>query len=167
MTPEQKQQHLECAEELLKEQNFGAAVIAGAITTLLGSGIYAVVALLAGGQSISVILIAIGAAIGFVIQFLGRGITTQFTLVAAVFGLASYPLSRLCTIALYTQKVERISLVELFSSERLAAMWSWVFSGLRLTDLLFWILAVAAAAYFAKRRLSRDEDAAIYTFVHR
>ena len=167
MKPEEKQRHLELAEELLKEQNFGAAVISGAIATVIGGGIYAVAALLAGGQSVSVLVIVIGAAIGFIMQYLGRGITTQFSLAAAAFGLVSYPLARLCTIALYTTKAEHISLFELFSSERLIAMWAWVFSGIRLVDLIFWIAAVGLAAYFSRRRLSRDEDEAIYTFVHR
>lgn len=167
MKPEERQRQLELAEQLLKEQNFGAAVIAGAIATVLGSGFYAVAALLAGGPSVSVLVIAIGAAVGFMMQFLGRGITTHFSLAAAAFGLVSYPLARLCTIALYTSKAEGISIFELFSSERLFAMWTWVLSGVRLVDVIFWIAAVGTAAYFSKRRLSRDEDEAIYTFVHR
>lgn len=167
MKPEEKQRHLELAEELLKEQNFGAAAVSGAIATVLGGGIYAVAAFIAGGQSVSVLVIAIGAAIGLVMQYLGRGITAQFSLAAAAFGFVSYPLARMCTIALYTSKVEQLPLVELFSSERLIAMWAWVLSGIRLVDVVFWVAAMGTAAYLSRRRLTRDEDEAIYTFVHR
>lgn len=167
MKEEKRQRQLELAEELLKEQNLGAAVVAGAIATILGCGVYSVAALLAGGQSVSVLVIAIGAAVGIIMQYLGRGITAHFSLAAAAFGIASYPLARLCTIALYTSKAERISIFELLNDERLFAMWAWVFTGIRLIDLIFWVAAAGTAAYLSRRRLSRDEDEAIYTFVHR
>lgn len=163
MDLEEKQLNYERAEELMEEQNFGVAVVSGTITMLLGSGIYAVAALAAGGPSISVMIVAVGAAIGLAMQNLGRGITTNFAVAASVLAMISYPVAKLFTIALYTAKMEQLSTMELLSSERISAMWEWVLSGFRLLDLIFWITAIGAASFFSKRRLSREEGLAIHT----
>lgn len=167
MKPEEKQRNIELAEALLKEQALGVAMVSGVITMILGSGIYAVVALVVGGDSVSVLVIAIGAAIGLSMQYLGRGITTDFTVVASLIAALSYPVAKFFTIALYTVKLDRIPVTDLFNSGRMVSLVNWVLSGLGLVDLIFWLGAIIAAAFLAKRRLSIDEGQAIRTYERR
>ena len=85
MDQEEKQRNYELAEKLLSEQNFGPAVIAGAVAMILAAGIYGVMA--SGGVSYSFMAAGIGIAIAFTMRFLGRGIATKFALVASVYAI--------------------------------------------------------------------------------
>ncbi|HNP64377.1 MAG TPA: hypothetical protein PKH39_10630 [Woeseiaceae bacterium] len=167
MEQDEKQRNYALAEELLDEQAMVAAMVSGFITMILGSGIYAVTALVVGGDSVSVLVIGIGAAIGLSMQYLGRGITTDFTVVASLLAALSYPVAKFFTIALYTVKLERIPVTDLFNVNRIMSMVNWVLSGLRLVDLLFCLGAIGAAAFLSKRRLSHDEGQAIRTYERR
>ena len=167
MDQEEKQLNYERAEKLYGEQNLGAALVSGTITMILGSGLYAVAALAAGGPSISVLIIGIGAAIGLAMQFLGRGIDTKFAVAASVLAMISYPVAKLFTIALYTAKVEQLSAMELLTGKQIGAMWGWFLSGVRLLDLIFLVAAIGTASFLSKRRLSREEGLAIHTYERR
>jgi len=164
MESEEKQRNYERAEGLLKEQHFGVAVLSGTITMILGSGLYAASALAVGGPSVSVMVVGIGAAIGLTMQYLGRGITARFVVAASFIAMIGFLVAKLFTIALYTVKSEHISPLDLLSTERVRAMWDWVLSGLHLLDLIFWIAAIGAAAFFSRRRLSHEEGLAMYTY---
>ncbi len=131
---------------------------------ILGSGVYAVAAVLADGSSITVLVVAIGAIIGLTIQFLGRGVSTAFVVLGALLGLLSFVVAKLFTIALYTVRVDQLSMSQLLSIDQLAPMWGWIFSGIRLVDLIFWLGAVLAAALLSKRRLSVEEDWAYFNY---
>lgn len=162
-----KHQQYELAEKLYQQQNFMAAVIAGVVTMLLGCGIYAVVAIALEGQSVSVVYIVIGALIGLAMQFLGRGVTGKFTLAAALIAFAGYPAARFVTIALYTRTTGLVSPVGILDGSRTVQMGGWALAGIDLLNAIFWLVAIGTAAFFAKRRLSRDEDFAMHAYRHR
>ncbi len=46
-------------------------------------------------------------------------------------------------------------------------MWQWFVSGIRLRDVVFVICAAGIAAYLAKRRLTREEGLAMFTYENR
>ena len=164
MKEEERQQQFELAETLLSEQNFVAAIISGAIATVLAAGIYAVMTAFSGGTSYSFMAAGIGAAIGFTMQFLGRGIDGKFAVVASVYAVLGCVLGNLLAVVLMISKADQVSPLTVISSIPTGELLGWVFADLQLMDLVFWMAAVAGAAYFVKRRLSREEGFALYTY---
>ncbi len=60
----------------------------------------------------------------------------------------------------------QIPVIEILSSIPAKSIGQFILSDLSLIDLMFWIVAVSAAAWFAKRRLTRQEGLAIFTLRH-
>lgn len=162
-----KKEQYKLAEKLYQEQNFIAAVIAGGVAMILGCGIYAVIAITLEPESVSVVYIVIGALIGVAMQFLGRGVSGKFALAAALIAFVGYPAARFVTIALFERTTGLDSPVGILDGSRTGSMVDWVFSGIGLINAIFWLFAIGTAAYFSKRRLSRDEDFAIHAYRHR
>jgi dipeptide/tripeptide permease len=86
MDQEEKQRNYEKAEILLSEQNFAAAVIAGAVATVLAAAIYGIV-VARWSFSYGFAAAGIGIAIGISMQYLGRGIEMKFAVAAAAYTL--------------------------------------------------------------------------------
>ncbi|MDZ7643008.1 MAG: hypothetical protein U5K76_01485 [Woeseiaceae bacterium] len=82
-----KQRNYEKAKTLLSEQNFVAAVIAGAVATVLAAVIYSIV-VARWSFSYGFAAAGIGIAIGISMQYLGRGIEMRFAVAAAVYTIA-------------------------------------------------------------------------------
>ena len=74
MHDEEKQKNHELAEKLISEQNFAAAVIAGAIASLLAAVAYGII-VEAWPFSYGFAAAGVGIVIGFSMGFLGRGIS--------------------------------------------------------------------------------------------
>ena len=74
MDDEEKQKNFELAEQLMSEQNFTAAMIAGAIAMLLAAVAYGIV-VEAWLYSYGFAAAGVGIVIGFFMGFLGRGIS--------------------------------------------------------------------------------------------
>ena len=79
-----KQRNYELAEKLLSEQNFVAAVIVGAVATLLAATIYGIV-VAKWNFSYGFAAAGIGIVVGISMQYLGRGIEMKFTVAASVY----------------------------------------------------------------------------------
>ena len=60
----------------------------------------------------------------------------------------------------------QFSVAEILMVLTTPAIVDFVFAGLGLIDLAFWILAISAAGYLARRRLTRPEQLAMFTWVH-
>ncbi len=82
MDQEEKQRNYDIAEVLLSEQNFAAAVIVGAVATVLAAAIYGIV-VARWDFSYGFAAVGIGIAVGISMQYLGRGIDTKFAVAAA------------------------------------------------------------------------------------
>jgi dipeptide/tripeptide permease len=98
MHDDEKQKNYELAEKLISEQNFAAAVIAGAIAMLLAAVAYGIV-VERWPTTYGFAAAGVGTVVGFFMGFLGRGISAKFSVVAAVF-LAKRALSRSERLAL-------------------------------------------------------------------
>jgi phosphate/sulfate permease len=166
MTPEQKEQNYERAKVLLSEQNYQAALISGLIATILAAGIYAVIAVVAG-YSVSYMAIALGAFVGFTIQFLGRGIESRYAVLASILAVFGCVLGNFFAGLILLARNYGESASDIASQITFQSLVDSTVSGFRPLTILFWLLAVAAASYFAKRRLSREDGLAIYTYEHR
>jgi hypothetical protein len=154
MKDEEKQKNYELAEKLISEQNFTAAVIAGAIAMLLAAVAYGIV-VEAWPISYGFAAVGVGVVIGFFMGFLGRGISMKFSVVAAVYTVAG------CVLGNLFVRIVAASPIDVIQSSSLSLLAQWSVSGLSFIHLVFWFVAVFAAVFLAKRPLSRDQRLAI------
>jgi hypothetical protein len=166
MKPEDKERNYERARVLLSEQNFQAAVISGSIATILAAGIYAAIIVVAG-YSVSFMAIALGAIVGLTIQFLGRGIESKFVILASVLAVIGCILGNFFAGLILFARQFGESASEIAARVTLDSIIEFTAATFNPADLVYWLIAVAAASYFAKRPLSRADGLAIYTYENR
>ena len=121
------------AGKLIAEQNFAAAVVAGAIAMLLAA-------------------VAYGLAV-HVCPF-SYGFAAAYTVVGCVFG-------NLFVKIMDAAQATAASPIDVIRGQSLSALGQWLVSGISLVHLVFWFVAVVAAAFLARRSLSRGERLAI------
>jgi len=155
----EKQENYELADKLISEQNFAAAVIVGAVATLLAAVAYGIVV---GTWPISYGFAAagIGVVIGISMQFLGRGISMKFVAVATVYTIAGCLLGNLIRVIMEQVRGTGTSPIDLVRNNSLSTLAEWSVSDVS-GDLIYWFVAVVAAAFLAKRPLSRAQRLAI------
>lgn len=160
MHDEEKQKNYELAEKLISEQNFAAAIIAGAIAMLLAAVAYGLV-VEAWSFTYGFAAAGVGIVIGFFMGFLGRGVSMKFSVVAAVYTIVGCVLGNLFAKIMNLAQATAASPIDVIQSNSLSALAQWSVSGLSLIHLVFWFVAVVAAVFLAKRPLSRAQKLAI------
>lgn len=163
MNHEEKQQNYDLAERLLSEQNFAAAVVAGAVATVLAAAIYGVITAITG-FAYSFTAAGIGVVIGLTMQFIGRGIAMKFALVAGIYAFAGCMLGNLFTAVMQVARASGNSPIDVLLDSSGPALADWLMHGVGFVDLVFWMVAVGCAVFFVKRPLSRREGLAIHTY---
>lgn len=131
MDDAEKRKHYERAEQLLAEQNFVAAVIAGAVATAIAAFAFVIVVArwpIAYGFA----AVSVGIIIGVAMQFVGRGIAVKFFVAATVYTLIGCALGNL-----------------------------FVGMSVSGVHFIYWFVAVFAAVFFARRALSRADRLAL------
>jgi hypothetical protein len=157
---EEKQKNYELAEKLISEQNFAAAVIAGAIATLVSAIAYGII-VKAWPVAYGFAAAGVGTVIGFFMGFLGRGISMKFSVAAAVYTIAGCILGNLFVEILNQAQGTASSPIDVLRDNSLSVLARWSVSGLSLIYLVYWFVAVIAAVFLAKRALSRSERLAL------
>lgn len=160
MQDEEKQQHYATAEKLLSGQNFMAAVVAGAIATLLAAAAFGIVASI-WVYSYGFAAAGVGIVIGATIGFLGRGIETKFGVLAAAYTITGCLLGNLFRVIMEVAKPAAVSPAEVLQDESLTALLARSLSLFSLGDLVYLLIAVFAAVFLAKRSLSRSDRLAL------
>lgn len=160
MPDDKKTKNYELAEKLMSEQNFAAAVIAGAIAMLLAAVAYGIV-VEAWPFSYGFAAAGVGIVIGFFMGFLGRGISMKFSVVAAIYTIVGCVLGNLFVKIMNSSQATAASPIDVIQSNSLSVLAQWSVSGLSLIHLVFWFVAVVAAVFLAKRPLSRAQRLAI------
>jgi len=157
---DEKQENYELAEKLISEQNFAAAVIAGAVATILASFAY--------GMTVAVWPIAygfaaagVGIVIGFAMGFLGRGITKKFAIAAALFTFVGCVLGNVFRVVINLARSTGASPIDIFRDTSFTALAEKTFSNVFSIALLYWFVAVVAAVFLSRRALSRSDRLAI------
>ena len=151
MDQEEKQRNYDRAEVLLSEQNFAAAIIVGAVATVLAAAIYGIV-VARWDFSYGFAAVGIGIAVGISMQYLGRGIDTKFAVAAAVYTIAGCLLGNVFRV---------VSPLDVFRSDEFLLIAERSVSYVSFVDLVFWFVAVWFAVFLVKRPLSRSERLAI------
>ena len=151
MDQEEKQRNYAIAEVLLSEQNFVAAVIVGAVATVLAAAIYGIV-VARWSYSYGFAAAGIGIAVGIAMQYLGRGIEKKFALAASLYTIAGCLLGNVFRV---------VSPLDVFGSNDFSLIATRLFSSISFVDLVFWFVAVWLAVFLVERPLSRSEKLAI------
>jgi dipeptide/tripeptide permease len=160
MDDEEKQKNYELADRLLSEQNFPAAVISGAVATLLAAAAYGII-VATRPSSNGFAAAGIGIVIGLSMQFLGRGISMKFASVATVYAITGCVLGNLFRVILELARASAIPPMDVLRNNSLTALAEQSMSYLSFIDLVYWFVAVFCAVFFARRPLSRSERLAI------
>lgn len=160
MRDEEKQKNYELAEELIAEQNFAAAVVAGAVAMALGAVAYGIVVEL-WPFSYGFAAAGVGIVIGFFKGFLGRGISMKFSVMAAVYTLIGCVLGNLFAKIMNLVQATGTSPGDLVQNNPLSVLAQWSVAGLSLIHLVFWFVAVFAAVFLTKRPLTRAQKLAV------
>ena len=160
MHDDEKQENYELAQKLISEQNFAAAVIAGAIAMLLAAVAYGIV-VESWPFSYGFAAAGVGIVIGFFMGFLGRGISMKFSVVAAVYTIVGCVLGNLFVKIINLAQATSASPIDVIQSNSLSVLARWSVSGLSLIHFVFWFVAVFAAVFLAKKPLSRSDRLAI------
>ena len=160
MDQEEKQRNYDIAEVLLSEQNFAAAVIVGAVATLLAAAIYGITTSL-WDFSYGFAAAGIGIAVGIPMQYLGRGIKMKFAVAASLYTIAGCVLGNVFRVVMDLARANGISPLDVFRSNAFSVLTGRAVSYVSFVDLVFWFVAVFAAVFLARRPLSRSDRLAI------
>lgn len=151
---------------MLSEQNFTAAVVIGAIATFFAAIIYSIVVnqwAFAYGFAAA----GIGIAVGLPMQFFGRGIETKFAVAASLYTIAGCILGNVIGAVLNPMKLLTGSPADAFHTSDDSTLTGHLISAVSLVDLVFWFVAVFAAAFLVRRPLSRSDRLALGLYAMR
>jgi ABC-type lipoprotein release transport system permease subunit len=93
--------------------------------------------------------------------FLGRGISMKFAVVAAVYAITGCVLGNLFGVIIELAQATATSPIDVLRNSSLSVFAEWSVSNVSFIDLVYWLVAVFCAVFFAKRPLSRSERLAI------
>ena len=160
MNNEEKRRNSDLAIKLLSEQNFAAAIIAGAAATILAAAAFGiVVATLTFTYGFAAV--AVGIVIGLAIGFLGRGISTKFAVAAAVFVMIGYVLGNLSWVIMDLAQARGTSPIDVLGNNSFPALARQAVADGFSIYLLYWFVAIIAAVFLSRRALSRSDRLAI------
>lgn len=160
MNDEEEQKNYELAKKLIAEQNFAAAVIAGAVATLLAAVAYGIT-VATWPFSYGFAAAGVGIVIGLSMGFLGRGISTRFAAAATLYTIAGCVLGNLFRVIMELAQAAATSPIDVLRNNSLSMLAEWSIANVSFVDLVYWLVAVFCAVFLAKRPLSRSERLAI------
>jgi hypothetical protein len=160
MNNEEKQKSYELAEKLLSEQNFTAAVIGGAVATVLAAAAYGMT-VAKWWFSYGFAAAGVGIVIGLTIGFLGRGISMKFSVVATLYTMTGCVLGNMCRAMIELAPPTATSVIDVFRSSSLSGIMERSIYNIFSVALVYWFVAVVAAVFLARRSLSRSQRLAL------
>ena len=163
MNNEEKQKNYALAKKLISEQNFAAAVISGAVATLLAAAAYGIT-VATWAFSYGFAAAGVGIVIGLSMGFLGRGISTKFAVVATLYTITGCAIGNLFRVIIELAQATATSPIDVLRNNSLSVLVERSISNVSFVDLVFWFVAVFCAVFLAKRPLSRSERLAIGMF---
>jgi hypothetical protein len=163
MIDNDKQQLYPIAEQLLSEQNFLAAVIAGAVATVLAAAGYGI-ATAVWDFSYGFAAVGIGIVVGLSMQFLGRGIEKRFAVLASVYTIAGCLLGNGFAVVMQLALRNSSSPINVIWNNTLSMLGGRAIAMISMIDVFFWAIAVWFAVFLVRRPLSRAERLAIGTY---
>lgn len=160
MNDEVKRASYALAEKLHSEQNVTAALIAGAVASILAAVAYGLT-VATWPFTYGFAAAAIGIVVGLPMGFLGRGIDAKFGVAAALFTFAGCMLGNLFRVVILAVRGTGISPLDVIKSQPFPELAERAGSYVSLIHLVYWLVAVVCAVFLSRRALSREEKFAI------
>ena len=160
VTPDEKQQSYERAEELLAEQDFKAAAVAGAVAMLLAAIAYGIVTAL-WNYSYGFAAAGVGIFVGLAMQFVGRGLERKFEVLAAIYTVAGCILGIVWSDVMVTAISTHTPPFKVLQSASVAELFKGALAEFSLLHLVYWFVAIYAAGFCVTRGLSRTDRNAL------
>jgi len=143
-------------QQLESEQNLPLAVVAGLAASLAGAAAWAAVTVLAGYQ-IGFMAIGIGFLVGYAVRAAGKGISSVYGVIGAVFSLVGCALGNLLAVTALVARSEGLEFFSLLSQltpELIMQLMVTTFSPM---DVLFYAIALYYGYRLAFRQLGPEE----------
>ncbi len=144
------------ARKLLDEQQPRAAVLAGFLTSVSGAIVWGTIGFIAGA-SYSIVAILLGAMVGYGVKIFGRGVTNLYGYIAAGFAVFGCVLGNAATLVL----------LAVTSGRRFDSLPSRFLDSFSLMDIVYWLVAIYGAWWFARRDLTREQGLALHQYESR
>ena len=160
MKHDDKLKNYALAEKLLSEQNFTAAIVVGAVATFFAAIIYSII-VSRWSFSYGFAAAGVGIIVALPMQYLGRGIDLRFAVAASVYTIAACILGNVFRVVLDPMKILTASPLDAFHGTDFSTLSGHLMLVVSAVDLVFWFVAVFAAAFLARRPLSRSDRLAL------
>ena len=143
-------------QQLASEQNLPLALVGGAVAAAVSAGIWAGVTASTGYQ-IGFMAIGVGFLVGYVVRILGKGMTSVFGVVGALFSLLGCAIGNLLAVTQIVAAEEGVSLLDALPQLTPALAQDLMVGFFSPMDLLFYALALYYGYSLAFRQLTEDE----------
>lgn len=148
--------------DIKSKQNLPMAIVGGLAASIVAAVVWAIITY-ATGYQIGFMAIGVGILVGFAVNFFGKGMTTSFGIVGALFALFGCILGNLLTAVIAAYSLEGVSFLQIvmtfLTSPGVALeIMKETFSPI---DLLFYGIAVYEGYRFSFRRISDEEMASL------
>ena len=163
MNNEEKQRNYDLAKKLISEQNFAAAVIVGAVATLLAAAAYGIT-VVTWDFSYGFAAAGVGIVIGLSMGFLGRGISMKFAVAATLYTITGCVLGDLFRVIIELAQATATSPIDVLRNNSISVLAERSMYNVSFIDLVYLFVAVFCAVFLAKRPLSRSDRLAIGLF---
>ena len=146
--------------KLLSEQNFVAAVIAGAIATALAAVAFgAIVSMWSFAYGFAAA--GVGILIGLSMGLTGRGISTKFAVGAAMYTIIGCVLGNLSWVVINLAQATSASPFDVLRDNPFTELVNEALTRGFSIYLVYWFIAIIAAVFLSRRSLSRADRFAI------
>ena len=160
MNEEERQKNHALAEKLISEERFAAAMVAGAVAALLAAAAYGI-AVSVWPLSYGFAAAGVGLFVGLAIGFLGRGVSSRFAVLAAIFTFVGCVVGNAVAQVFHIARATGTSPLDVMTTESLSTLFDWLVSGLSLVHAVYWLVAVVCAGFLSRRALSRADRLAL------
>jgi hypothetical protein len=148
--------------DIKSKQSLPLAIAGGITASLLGAILWAVITYITGYQ-IGFMAIGVGFLVGYAVNYFGKGMTTPFGIVGALFALLGCVLGNIFTTIIAAYSLEGVSFFQIImtfltSPGVVLEIMKETFSPI---DLLFYGIAVYEGYRFSFRQISEEEMASL------
>jgi hypothetical protein len=154
-----KREELEISDaQLISEQNFPLALVAGLLVALISAVLWAVITV-ATNYQIGYMALAVGAAVGFTVRFAGKGVSQIFGITGAVLALLGCLLGNLFSGIGFLAHQLGAGYFDLLKMLDFNAIVEFYKESFDVIDLLFYGIAVYEGYRFSFRVIKIEEKA--------
>jgi hypothetical protein len=73
-------------------------------------------------------------------------------------------LGNMFAVVMHVARAIVVSPFDVLLNTAISELYGWMFKDLHFADLMFWIIGIGGAAFFARRPLTREEGLALHTY---